>query len=70
MINPIQQNVVFKGNDALQAGSGFTGNLNAAGFQRSVRGDYANTVTNVLDMQQTESKKLDSTTGNKLDTIA
>lgn len=67
MISPIQQNVVFKGVENLKSADKFTGNMPAA---RSVRGDYANTVNSVLDVQKTMQGAVDAQTGANLNTVA
>ncbi len=70
MISPIQQNVVFKGGKVGKGAEGFTGNKPAIQTQRSVRGDYMAAINNVLKLQQGAKDKFDSTTGNKINTIA
>lgn len=65
MINPIQQNVVFRGNNTNVADN-FKGNA-----PRTVRGDYTSTVNNVLSIQQEETKDCNGgACGNNLNTIA
>lgn len=67
MIMPIQQNVVFKGvENSSSKNNEFTGSMNSA---RSVRGDYAAAVQNVLNIQQSTMAKNDAHTGKKIDTI-
>ncbi len=70
MINPIQQNVVFKGGKVNKSSEGFTGSTPATKTQRSVRSDYMAAVNNVLKLQQNAQDKFDSNSGNKLNTIA
>ena len=63
MINPIQQNVVFKGAKP-QASDNFKGTANVHG---SVRQDYLNAVNEV---NKTQSKMAELNSGKKLDVIA
>ena len=66
MINPIQQNVVFKGAKA-QTSDNFTG---APAVSTNVRQDYLNAVHDVSAMQQKMNTQVDSSLGKKLDVIA
>lgn len=66
MINPIQQNVVFKGVKKAEGTDNFTGNMPVS---RTVRGDYANAVTGVSKVQQNMTA-INDKAGKNLDTIA
>ena len=63
MINPIQQNVVFKGSKTTNTDN-FTG---TPVVNRSVREDYLNAVNQV---NQTQNKMTELNSGKKLDVIA
>ena len=64
MINPIQQNVVFKGAKATTTDN-FTGTPNVT--HKSVRQDYLNAVNQV---NETQNKMTELNSGKKLDVIA
>ena len=66
MINPIQQNVVFKGANK-NVSDNFTG---TPALKQSVRQDYMSALNNVASVQENMKAKVDSALGNKLDRIA
>lgn len=66
MINPIQQNVVFKG--VKNSADNFTGAPAVA--PRSVRQDYLNAVQNVSDVQSKMKTEVTGTLGQNLNVIA
>lgn len=70
MINPIQQNVVFKGNEAIEETGRFTGSMPVAENKTDVRGSYSNAVSSVLNLQQSANRQTDLTAGNKLNISA
>ena len=70
MINPIQQSVVFKGNEAVEETGRFTGNMPVTDNKTDVRGSYSNAVSNVLNLQQSANRQTDSAVGNKLNISA
>lgn len=67
MINPIQQNVVFKGVDKVKGADNFTGNMPVT---QSVRGNYRNTINDVVGVQQNMQAVTNEHLGNNLNTIA
>lgn len=70
MINPIQQNVVFKGvnaNSVNGKADNFTG---APAVTTSVREGYLNAIDNVSKVQDTMKNKVDGTLGKNLNVIA
>ncbi len=66
MISPIQQNVVFKGGEAVQGTDKFTGNMP---LQQSVRGNYSSAISDILSVQQS-AHSLNDTVGKKINTVA
>ena len=66
MINPIQQNVVFKGGNTNLADN-FKG---TPAVKQSVRQDYISALNSVASVQENMKHQVNNALGNKLDCIA